>query len=259
MQHGSAVTPPVGSRPPLNAGRRLSAGEQTSLDLGPLRDTKDFPIVPRPPRQSVVRRPVLESTMRSAAGTGDIPRNSSISGLVPARQLPRGVAETPVDLAASAAPAKRISMKAGAPRVGWPRGQRAVIADSMPDASGDRLRMSRRSPRSASVNLMEARSDIAPNHGPATLHYGTSGNVGPSRPPGPSAYMPKGMPTLRPAALIHREPVQPAVVAHPPVDVALQAPTPPAYLPVDVDRLDNELWRRFEKRVRIENERRGRG
>jgi len=36
------------------------------------------------------------------------------------------------------------------------------------------------------------------------------------------------------------------------------APAPPPGPPVDIERLDSELWRRFEKRIRIERERRGR-
>ncbi|WP_461189950.1 hypothetical protein [Arthrobacter sp. Z4-13] len=151
-------------------------------------------------------------------------------------------------------------MEAGAPRVGWPRGQRAAdISRPMPDASSDRLRTGRRSARSPLVDLTDARSAAARNYGAATLEFGAPAPLAPFRSPNPSSSVPLVVRTLRPAELIHREPVHPAVVAHPPVDVALQARTRPAYLPVDVDRLDNELWKRFEKRVRIENERRGRG
>jgi hypothetical protein len=35
-------------------------------------------------------------------------------------------------------------------------------------------------------------------------------------------------------------------------------PAAPAYQPIDLDRLDRDLWKRFEKRIRIEQERRGR-
>jgi hypothetical protein len=129
----------------------------------------------------------------------------------------------------------------------------------MPDASGGRLRTGRRSARSPLADLTDERSNAARNYGAATLEFGAPAPLTPFRSPNQSSSVPQVAWTLRPAELIHREPVQPAVVAHPPVDVALQAPTRPAYLPVDVDRLDNELWRRFEKRVRIENERRGRG
>jgi hypothetical protein len=34
--------------------------------------------------------------------------------------------------------------------------------------------------------------------------------------------------------------------------------TPPASPPIDLDRLDRDLWKRFEKRIRVEQERRGR-
>jgi hypothetical protein len=45
------------------------------------------------------------------------------------------------------------------------------------------------------------------------------------------------------------------------VPVAQQAPSQPrvaAPPQVDIAHLDKELWRRFEKRIRIERERRGR-
>jgi hypothetical protein len=32
----------------------------------------------------------------------------------------------------------------------------------------------------------------------------------------------------------------------------------PAHQSIDLDRLDRDLWKRFEKRIRIEQERRGR-
>jgi hypothetical protein len=36
------------------------------------------------------------------------------------------------------------------------------------------------------------------------------------------------------------------------------ANTPAAHAAIDIDQLDRELWRRFEKRARTERERRGR-
>jgi hypothetical protein len=65
--------------------------------------------------------------------------------------------------------------------------------------------------------------------------------------------------TLRPALRVHREQALAAVVPAPALQVPTATPQPPATVPIDIDRLDTELWKRFEKRVRIENERRGRG
>ncbi|WP_454778192.1 hypothetical protein [Georgenia muralis] len=104
--------------------------------------------------------------------------------------------------------------------------------------------------------------------GPAAPHPGgypaTELRVGPRlrstpRPaPAPPAPGPLAVPESRPPApLVHRS--RPAVVDAP----AAAAPAPPsaasAAPAVDMDRLDRELWHRFEKRMRIERERRGRG
>jgi hypothetical protein len=59
-----------------------------------------------------------------------------------------------------------------------------------------------------------------------------------------------------PVEQVHRH-TQPSVPAVSDAPTEVQAPAPsPA--PVDLDRLDQDLWKRFEKRIRIEQERRGR-
>lgn len=113
-----------------------------------------------------------------------------------------------------------------------------------------------------------ARSRLRRPTGPAAPHPGgypaTELRVGPRlrgvpRPaPAPPAPGPLAVPDHRPPApLVHRN--RPAVVDAP----ATPVPTPPTAAPavpaVDLDRLDRELWHRFEKRMRIERERRGRG
>ena len=63
--------------------------------------------------------------------------------------------------------------------------------------------------------------------------------------------------TVAPMERVYRD-VQPKAAP----TMATNPPPPPASLPVtpgiDMDRLDKDLWRRFEKRVRVERERRGR-
>ena len=74
--------------------------------------------------------------------------------------------------------------------------------------------------------------------------------------PAPPAPGPLAVPDRPPAPLVHRN--LPAVVDAPVVAVP-PPPAPQAAPAVDLDRLDRELWHRFEKRMRIERERRGRG
>lgn len=76
--------------------------------------------------------------------------------------------------------------------------------------------------------------------------------------PGPAEHPTSAARTLRPAVRVHRE-QPPAAVTVPAVQAPTVAPGRPTAVPIDIDRLDNELWERFEKRVRIENARRGRG
>jgi hypothetical protein len=65
------------------------------------------------------------------------------------------------------------------------------------------------------------------------------------------------VPRAAPVATVYRQqPSSPvAAPARPPtpaLDASLVRPT------IDIDQLDRELWRRFEKRARTERERRGR-
>lgn len=65
----------------------------------------------------------------------------------------------------------------------------------------------------------------------------------------------------RPVARIHRTGPEASAAtvprsAAPDTASGRPAPTVP---PLDLDRLDRDLWRRFEKRVRVEQQRRGRG
>lgn len=59
-----------------------------------------------------------------------------------------------------------------------------------------------------------------------------------------------------PVERVHRTTRPPVPTVGPiPAEVRAPAPSPP---PVDLERLDRDLWKRFEKRIRIEQERRGR-
>jgi hypothetical protein len=64
-------------------------------------------------------------------------------------------------------------------------------------------------------------------------------------------------PRVAPVATIYRQVGSPELVSPPaPSPPAVNVPaSPPA---IDIDLLDRELWRRFEKRARTERERRGR-
>ncbi|WP_447925157.1 hypothetical protein [Georgenia muralis] len=75
--------------------------------------------------------------------------------------------------------------------------------------------------------------------------------------PAPPAPGPLAVPDRPPAPLVHRN--RPAVVDAPAATTPTPPPAAPAAPAVDLDRLDRELWHRFEKRMRIERERRGRG
>lgn len=73
----------------------------------------------------------------------------------------------------------------------------------------------------------------------------------------PARQEPRRVPRVAPVATVYREQSssQVATPARPPTPV-LDAP---AVRPtIDIDHLDRELWRRFEKRARTERERRGR-
>ncbi|WP_341358348.1 hypothetical protein V5H98_11160 [Georgenia sp. M64] len=115
-------------------------------------------------------------------------------------------------------------------------------------------------PAPARRRLRRPTGPAAPHPGgyPATeLRVGPRLRSAPRPAPAPPAPGPLAVPDRPPAALVHRS--RPAVVdAH-----DAPAPTPPptaaAAPAVDLDRLDRELWHRFEKRMRIERERRGRG
>jgi hypothetical protein len=111
------------------------------------------------------------------------------------------------------------------------------------------------------------RSDVARKYrtwasevpGPSnSAQAGTADTARPHGVPGPATGLPPAARDLRPAARVHREQPPSAVVQAPAVQ-ASSASVRPTAPPIDIDRLDNELWQRFEKRVRIENERRGRG
>lgn len=87
---------------------------------------------------------------------------------------------------------------------------------------------------------------------------GTADTARPHGVPGSATGLLPAARDLRPAARVHREQPPSAVVQAPAVQASTASVRPTAP-PIDIDRLDNELWQRFEKRVRIENERRGRG
>lgn len=61
--------------------------------------------------------------------------------------------------------------------------------------------------------------------------------------------------TVEPVATVYRQAPTPGVPANPG-----RAPSPPAPPPpIDIEQIDRELWKRFEKRVRLDRERHGRG
>ncbi|RPF28996.1 hypothetical protein [Georgenia muralis] len=100
----------------------------------------------------------------------------------------------------------------------------------------------------------------APHPGgyPATeLRVGPRLRSAPRPAPAPPAPGPLAVPDRPPAPLVHRN--RPAVVEAPAAPAPAPPPAAPAAPAVDLDRLDRELWHRFEKRMRIERERRGRG
>lgn len=74
-----------------------------------------------------------------------------------------------------------------------------------------------------------------------------------ARQPAPHELLRRHSPVARVHRTVPDAPPRPVTVAAPPQQ---QAAPPPA--PVDLDRLDRDLWRRFEKRMRIEQERHGR-
>jgi hypothetical protein len=52
--------------------------------------------------------------------------------------------------------------------------------------------------------------------------------------------------------------VEPRPAPAPAAGPEAPAAPPPGRQPMDLDRLDRDLWKRFEKRIRVEQERRGR-
>lgn len=95
--------------------------------------------------------------------------------------------------------------------------------------------------------------------GPDTMRSHMPDTARPRGIPGPAQHPTSAARTLRPAVRVHREQPPAAVTQAPAVQAPTVAPRRQTAAPIDIDRLDNELWERFEKRVRIENARRGRG
>lgn len=91
----------------------------------------------------------------------------------------------------------------------------------------------------------------------ATPVYRTPVSAGGHRTPGPALVAGPGPRTGPGAELVHREEARHAVVTAPPPNDVAVTPVRPVPPPMDLDRLGEELWKRFEKRVRVENERRG--
>jgi hypothetical protein len=74
---------------------------------------------------------------------------------------------------------------------------------------------------------------------------------------GPAPSAPRREPRVAPAATVYRQARSMELPAPaPPPAPAVNAPA--AQPAIDIDRLDRELWRRFDKRARTERERRGR-
>lgn len=162
--------------------------------------------------------------------------------------------------------ARRVSWS-GARRVGdWPWTVRRPEAPPGADA-GRAGRRGRSRRLSVPEQAGHERSGVAGKYrtriseflGPS--EWARSGTADAARPrgvPGSATGLPPAARDLRPAARVHREQPPSAVVEAPAVQASTASVRPTA-APIDIDRLDNELWQRFEKRVRIENERRGRG
>jgi hypothetical protein len=131
--------------------------------------------------------------------------------------------------------------------VGWPVGRRGASAQD--EGRGAPVR-----------GTLRYRVGAAELRGHAdSIRSGPPGAARPRRVPGPDQHDPSLALALMPAARVHREQRPAAGLPAPMAQVSQTVPTHPTAAPLDIDRLDTELWRRFEKRARIENERRGRG
>lgn len=114
------------------------------------------------------------------------------------------------------------------------------------------FRAPRRPPLRMPEDLGDARTGATLEYGPPTSARRT-GVAGPALDPGAGKW------TESPAGLVHRQTVRPAAATLAPRDDVRPSSARTAPSPMDLDRLGDELWRRFEKRARVENERRGRG
>jgi hypothetical protein len=106
--------------------------------------------------------------------------------------------------------------------------------------------------------VLDARAPRLPV--PRTLRAGTVGvPAGPADTPARTvAPAPRRWAAPAPVERVHRLQPGPGDAAGAPVPRPAPAPARPRPDPVDLDRLGDDLWKRFEKRIRVERERQGR-
>jgi len=201
------------------------------------------------------RAPVLPGPSRSgpAAAAGAVATAGVVAdavgtpGRTPRRPVPAGLAWSCAAQATTAT-------------TGWTRSSAAAVRPTQPGTIR-RLRTPQAGPDpqpTASEPRPLARRILAqrrPGVSASLARGARSGRLAPAPVPDEAV----GWAT-RPVTRVHRTapeaPVDPRARSTVPDAAGPRTPSPP---PFDIDQLDRDLWRRFEKRIRVEQQRRGRG
>lgn len=246
---GAPTRPPARLPARKDAFRPSPAGRNAAYDVGSRSPLSGSRLVPRQRPASAVPPPNDELTAS---------RGSRAGGFLQDAQRPASVGRTtrqpdaafPLAFAAPTPPAARTPWRPGPRRYDRLGGQPVPVTRPVADEAAP-MTLKRRISRAGLGQSIPDR--------PVGVGYEATPASGVRRQPAATEQLQPVIRTLRPANLVHREPARTAVVVPASVEVQPPAPTRAAALPLDLDRLDGELWKRFEKRVRIENERRGRG
>lgn len=246
---GASTWPPARLPARTDAFRPSPVRRNAAYDVGSRSPISTSPLGPRPRQVPDVPPLVDEVNARRGSRAASFLQDAQRSGHAGRTTRQIGGAFQ-LAFATLAPPAARMPWRPGPRRSDWPGGQPVPVTRPIADEA-DPISLRR---RKSWVGLGQPIHDL-----PVGVVYAGAPASGARRPPAATEQLMPVIRTLRPADLVHREPARPAVVVPASANVPPPAPARAAALPLDLDRLDGELWKRFEKRVRIENERRGRG